>query len=176
MWKFEKNHNSSIWSLNLWNHSPDEPLPIEAQQLGIKKEPFRATRKQPFQLHSGPLKTDAVTSPLEAFFLFFNEAFQSEILKKGKNVKKVLAKNLSVDKGNLLRYTLFVLAAGIARFPRERLIFRKNDYMGLTSNEFLSSILSYDELVEAKVLFSGDRDALTQIFNDTMKELWRPFQ
>jgi len=108
--------------------------------------------------------------------MFLEEGFLSHTLNHAKVLKKDKGVEISCTKESLQRFCCYQLGSGISRIAREGLLFQRNDVHGLLHNEFLSTIITHDELVKYKKIYVGDRSKMTEIFNKTSAKYWKPYQ
>jgi hypothetical protein len=109
--------------------------------------------------------------PSKPFDLFVNDDFIQQIFGNAAAIKESDDVDMEPTEHNLQKYIVYILATGLVPYAQERLPFRNNKVHGLFKNDFLTSLFSHKELLCAKKLFKGVRDALTEIFNNTAESL-----
>jgi len=152
------------------------PLPKEAKDMGIAKSGQYARPPTSFTLDSGPQSIPSDTSAPAIWMMFLEEGFLSHTLNHAKVLKKDKGVEISCTKESLQRFCCYQLGSGISRIAREGLLFQRNGVDGLLHNEFLSTIITHDELVKYKKIYVGDRSKMTEIFNKTSTKYWKPYQ
>jgi hypothetical protein len=129
-----------------------------------------------FDLKSGPREGREDKSPLGIWLAFFQAGFLTHIMASAPAKKKALGLSIAVKLGDLMRYITYILAAGLVGYRQERAPFRREITHGLFRNDFFTSLLDYAQLLKYKKIFTGSRQRMTKIFNDTSKKFWIPSQ
>ena len=152
-------------------------IPIEAANMGFSRSGKAPSRQAKFTLDSGPVGEPRDESQLAAFDLFWTKEFTTHVLQTAVGIKgRNPTIELDATEHNLKKYLVYLIASGMARYSRERSSWRRESLDGLFRNDFLTSLFTYDQLVEAKKIFQGERDAMTKIFNKISSQRWVPFQ
>jgi hypothetical protein len=158
---------------------PDEytvDLPFSAVQAGFTRGGTAPPRQSKFTLKSGPIGEVEDETEAAAFDLFFPDEFVDHILTNATAIREEKDMTLQATKGNLMKYVIYLMGSGFAQYAQERLPFRKRKHNGLFRNDFLTSLFTYKQLLEAKKMFRGNRDVMTEIFNEMTPSRWVPKQ
>jgi len=158
------------------NSLPSPPLPPDAIAVGFSTKGESPKRPRAFTLKRGPIGEARDDSELGAFLRFVNGKFRKHIVEKATEIRDKKGLELEASKSTFFQYVLYIIACGLVSYAQERLPFRRDDAHGLFKNDFLTSIFNHEELLQAKKMFLGDRDSMTEIFNELSIKSWIPGQ
>ena len=152
-------------------------LPKDAIGLGFSRSGTSPPRQETFTLNSGPQGDVPDAEEVSAFDLFWNKKFISHVINKAREIKQNNPQiKTEPTEDNLKRYVVYLIASGFVQYAEERLPWREDSLDGLFRNDFLTSLFTHQQLIDSKKLFRGDRDKMTEIFNETSKKHWIPHQ
>ena len=159
--------------------TPDEytvDLPFSAFQAGFSRGGTSPPRQSKFTLKSGPIGEVEDETEAAAFDFFLTDEFVDHILTNATEIREEKELTLQATRDNFMKYVIYLMGSGFAQYAQERLPFRKRKHNGLFRNDFLTSLFTYTQLLEAKKMFRGNRDVMTEIFNEMTPTRWVPKQ
>ena len=146
------------------------------KQFGYSSSNFSYTLKPKFNLRSGLKVSLKSKDPLEVFKIFFCQKLEDLLISNAnpKIILTVARKKYLVQL--LYKYIGFIIFSGIIDLPQEKLYFGCG--VGHINSYFSDQthFISLDEIQHCKKWFIGDRDSLTNIYNENMKLVWNPSQ
>jgi hypothetical protein len=117
-------------------------------------------------------------TPLGALKCLIDDRVIQHVLNRAKVFNAEHNFDTKYTSSSFWRYFSAVIGHGVVQYSEERdaYVAEKSSISGLLSNDFLRSLHTFNEWQSAKQAFTGNREQLTQFFNEASENLWTPSQ